>query len=448
MDPYILFLLGLGLVILVVSWAPRGLRRLPLTLPILCVALGLGVFSARLLAFDPDPRTWDTWTERLAEVVVIISLMGCGLKLDRPPGLRSWSVTWRLLAIAMPLTIAAVAWLGIVGLGMSLAMALLLGAAMAPTDPVLAADVQVGPPGSGDEDEVRFGLTSEAGLNDALAFPFVHLAILASLGGLATAEQLADWAFMKVGWKIAAGLVIGWLVGAAFGVILFRKSGRQLSHMGDGLVALAATFISYAVAELAQGYGFLAVFVAAVTIRHWEREHEFHGEMHDLSDQIERLQIMLVLILFGGALANGLLDALTWTDVAVCIAILFIVRPAAGLVAMIGSPHPLREKLLLAFLGVRGVGTIYYLAYGINHGEFGDSERLWGVAGLVILASILIHGVTSTPLLERLGRWRARQNGQGPAPQAGSGGAEGAAAAANDPASRRERRKAPPATST
>lgn len=390
------------------SWAPVGLSRLPLTLAILCVGIGLAIFSTGVLRFNPDPRNWDTATERLTELVVIISLMGCGLKLDRPPGFRSWGVTWRLLAIAMPLTILAVTWLGFWGLGFALPMALLLGASMAPTDPVLAADVQVGPPRSGDEDEVRFGLTSEAGLNDALAFPFVHLAILASLGGLATVEALRDWAMVEVVWKIAAGTGVGWAVGAAFGLLLFRNPERGLSRLGDGLVALAATFVAYAATELAHGYGFLAVFVAAVTIRNWEREHAFHEEMHDLSDQIERLLIMLLLVLFGGALANGLLDSLTWLDALVALAILLVVRPAAGLISMIGAPQPWREKMLLAFLGIRGVGSIYYVAYGINHGDFGSSERLWAVVGLVITASILIHGLTATPLLERMARWRAR----------------------------------------
>lgn len=391
-----------------VSWAPVGLRRLPLTLAILCVVIGLGIFSSGLLAFDPDPRTWDTATERLTELVVIISLMGCGLKLDRPPGLKSWAVTWRLLAIAMPVTIAAVALLGVWGLGFALPMALLLGASMAPTDPVLASDVQVGPPSSGDEDEVRFGLTSEGGLNDALAFPFVHLAILASLGGLALGEGLRDWALVDVLWKVGAGAGVGWLVGAAFGVLLFRSTRRSLSRLGDGLVALGATFVAYSLAEIAHGYGFLAVFVAAVTIRNWEREHEFHQEMHDVTDQIERLLTMLLLVLFGGALANGLMASLTWMDALIGLAILLVVRPVAGLIAMIGAPQPWREKILLAFLGIRGVGSVYYLAYGINHGEFGNSERLWAVVGFVILASILIHGVTATPLLERLTRWRER----------------------------------------
>ena len=388
------------------SWAPVGLKRLPLTLAILCVGLGLLVFSTGLLAFDPDPRTWDTATERLTELVVIISLMGAGLKLDRPPGWRSWSTTWRLLAIAMPLTIAAVAWLGWAGLGFSLAMALLFGASMAPTDPVLASDVQCGPPSSGDEDEVRFGLTSEAGLNDALAFPFVHLAILAAAGGLATQGGLVDWFTIKVGWKLLAGLGAGWLTGKLLGRLLFRGRRGGLSKLADGLIALAATLIAYSVAEIVHGYGFLAVFVCAVMIRGSERDHDFHQEMHDFSDQIERLLMMLLLVLFGGAIANGLLSSLTWTDALIGLAVVFIVRPVAGLIAMAGSGQPWRERLLLAFLGIRGVGSVYYLAYGINHGDFGNSERLWAVVGFIILVSILVHGVTATPLLARLARRR------------------------------------------
>jgi NhaP-type Na+/H+ or K+/H+ antiporter len=396
--------------VLLVSWAPVGLKQLPLTLAILCVAIGVVVFSTGLLSFNPDPRTWDTATERLTELVVIISLMGAGLKLDRPPGWRKWSTTVRLLAVAMPLTIAAVAFLGWAGLGFSLAMALLFGASMAPTDPVLAADVQVGPPRSGDEDEVRFGLTSEAGLNDALAFPFVYLAILAAAGGLATQDGLTDWFAIKVGWKLLAGLVGGWLVGKALGFLLFR-SRRGLSKLGDGLIALAATLIAYAATEMIQGYGFLAVFVCALVIRGYERDHEFHQEMHDFSDQIERLLMMLLLVLFGGALANGLLDSLTWTDALIGLAVVFVVRPVAGLIAMIGSGQPWRERLLLAFLGIRGVGSVYYLAYGINHGDFGDSERLWAIVGFIILLSIIVHGVTATPLLARLARRREAEAG-------------------------------------
>ncbi|GHC01810.1 cation:proton antiporter [Thermomonas carbonis] len=409
-DPYIGFLLGIGGMVLLASWAPLGLKRLPMpmTLPIVCVALGAFLFGNNVFSGDPSPRTWDTMTERMTELVVIVSLMGAGLKLDRPLGWRRWGTTWRLLAIAMPLTIAATAWLGMVGLGFPLALALLFGASMAPTDPVLASDVQVGPPGKGDGDEVRFGLTSEAGLNDALAFPFVHLAILVAAGGLGGAAAIGEWFGIYVVWKLLAGLGMGLLVGRAMGFLIFSSRRGGLSRHGDGLVALAATLIAYAATEMAHGYGFLAVFVCALTMRARERHHEFHEELHHFSDQVERLLMLLLLVLFGGALARGLLDALTLQDALVCLAILLLVRPLAGMLAMAGSPHPPRERWLLAFLGIRGIGSMYYVAYGINHGSFGDSERLWAAVGFLVLASIVTHGLSSDALLRRLARRRAQ----------------------------------------
>lgn len=405
-DPYVLFLLGLGVLILLVSWAPIGLRRMPMSLAILCVALGYAVFGSGLLDFDPDPRVYDTLTERLAELVVIVSLMGAGLKLDRPLSWRGWSSTWRLLAIAMPLTMLATAWLGVVGLGFSLPMAMLLAASIAPTDPVLAADVQVGPPRTGNEDEVRFGLTSEAGLNDALAFPFVHLAILAAAGGLASIGALGEWLAIDVLWKLAAGTGMGYLVGRGLGFLIFHSAKQGLSRVGDGLVSLAATFLAYALTELMHGYGFLAVFICALTIRAWERNHDFHDEMHHFSDLIERLLMLLVLVLFGGALAQGMLEGLSWTDIGIGLVVLLVVRPVAGMIAMIGSAQPLRERALLAFLGIRGLGTVYYVAYGINHGDFGVSKRLWAIVGFIILASIVIHGISASPLLIHMAQRR------------------------------------------
>ncbi|MDP9139907.1 MAG: sodium:proton antiporter [Pseudomonadota bacterium] len=379
---------------------------MPMSLAILCVALGAAFFGLGLMDFNPDPRTWDTVTERLVELVVIVSLMGAGLKLDRPLSWRGWSSTWRLLGIAMPLTILATLVLGVLGLGFSLAMAMLLAASIAPTDPVLASDVQVGPPRSGDEDEVRFGLTSEAGLNDALAFPFVHLAILAAAGGLTSMAALSEWFAIDVLWKLLAGAGMGYLIGRGFGFLIFYSDKLALSRLGDGLVGLATTFITYALTEMVHGYGFLAVFVCGLTIRAWERNHDFHDELHHFTELIERLLMMLVLVLFGGALAQGLLSALTWLDVAISLVLILVVRPLAGMLAMIGSAQPWRERALLSFLGIRGVGTVYYIAYGINHGDFGDSERLWAIVSFIIGSSILIHGISATPLLLRMRRPR------------------------------------------
>lgn len=395
--------------VLLVSWAPKGLGKAPLSLAMLCVGLGWAIFGSGLLSFDPDPRTYDSLTERLTELVVIISLMGAGLKLDRPLSLKTWAPTWRLLAIAMPVTIVAVAMLGVLGLGFSLAMAMLLGAAMAPTDPVLASDVQTGPPGSGEESEVRFGLTSEAGLNDALAFPFVNLAILAAAGGVTMlsgfeTRDLLEWLAVDVAWKLVAGGVVGVVVGWAMGWLIFRAKRFGISKHADGLVAVGATFIAYAATELVHGYGFLAVFVCALTIRNSEREHDFHEEMHDFAEQIERLLMMLLLVLFGGALANGLLNSLTWTDALIGLAVVLIVRPVAGLLSLIGSGLPRRDRITLSWFGIRGLGSVYYLAYGLNHADFGSSERVWAIVGFIILVSIIVHGITAAPLMRLVER--------------------------------------------
>lgn len=411
-DPYILFLFGFGLIVLLVAWLPLALKQLPLSLSVICVAIGFGVFSSGWLGFEPDPRTYDTLVERLSEWVVIIALMGAGLKLDRTCGLKSWVTTWRLLGIAMPLTILAVAAVGVLGLGFPLAMALLLGAALAPTDPVLAADVQTGPPRTGEDSEVRFALTSEAGLNDGLSFPFVHLALVFAAAAAASADPqaipsssaLLDWLVADVGWRIAAGVGVGYLVGRGLGWLTFGIAHVRLSGTGDGLVALGATLVAYAVTEMAHGYGFLAVFVSALTLRSRERDHEFHEALHDFAEQIERLLMMLILVLFGGAIAFGLFSALTWREWAAAAAVLFLIRPLAGLISLIGSGLPFRDQLLISFLGIRGIGSFYYLAYGLNHGEFGSSERLWALTGLIVLASILIHGVTATPLMRWIDR--------------------------------------------
>ncbi len=414
-DPYILILTGAGILIAMVVWLPMVLRRLPLSLPIICIALGVGIFSLPMVTLRPLPLEHPKLTEHLAEIVVLIALMGAGLKIDRRFHWARWSVTWRLLAIAMPLTILGITALGIWGLGLPLAAALLLGASLAPTDPVLASDVQVGPPRSGHEDEVRFGLTSEAGLNDGLAFPFVHLAILLAAAGSEVA--FGRWIAVDVGWKVAVGAGAGWLLGRLFGWLTFHVSHQHaLARSGDGMIAIAATFVSYGVTQMLGGYGFLAVFVAALTFRHAHRHHEFHLAMHVLTEQVERLAMMAVLLLFGGALVHGLLAPLRGWDVAVALLVLLVVRPLAGLVALLGLRASTSEKLVLAFFGIRGIGSIYYLAFGGNHMELAEAERLWAIIGLIVLLSVLIHGLSVTPIM------RALDRGHGRDPDAAEGG--------------------------
>jgi NhaP-type Na+/H+ or K+/H+ antiporter len=403
-EPYIVVLLLLGAAILAIAWLPMIVRDLPLSLPIFCVAAGFLLFLVFETAEAPLPFRYPELAEHLSELILIIALMGAGLKIDRPFGWRSWAITWRLLSVAMPLTILGVAVLGWWVIGLAPAAALLLGAALAPTDPVLASDVQLGPPGSGEEGEVRFALTSEAGLNDGLAFPFTMLAIALATTPVSTTTVL-DWIGYDVAWKISAGVIIGVAVGWLLGTLVFRLPKRiRLARSNDGFVSLGLTFISYGLTELAHGYGFVAVFITAVTLRHRERSHDFHERLHDFSEQTERLLMLLLLVLFGGAIATGLLAPLTWAAVLTGLLVLLLVRPVSGLISLAGTGLPRGERAVISFFGIRGIGSIYYLGYAANRAEFGDHELLWAAVGFVVLVSILVHGVTVTPIMQRMDR--------------------------------------------
>ncbi len=259
MDFYAVLVAILGGVILLTAWLPVFLDRLPLSLPIVCIILGVALALSPLsFTVAANPLASRLLTERFSEVVVLISLMGAGLKIDRILSWRGWMSTWRLLAIAMPLTIAAVALLGWGILGLGLASSLLLGASLAPTDPVLASDIQVGPPNSEKEDEARFALTSEAGLNDGLAFPFVYLAIAIAHSQQTGEPWFLSWFTIDVVWRISVGVGMGWLLGRALAYMTFQVPKRaQMAKTRDGLVAIGITFLCYGLTELLHAMAFL-----------------------------------------------------------------------------------------------------------------------------------------------------------------------------------------------
>jgi sodium/hydrogen antiporter len=415
-------LIGVGA--LLAGLLPRLLANRPMSMPILFLGLGIVVFLLVPQLPDPDPLAHPELAEHLTEVCVIVALMGAGLKLDRPIGWRSWSSTWRLLAIAMPLTIGATALLGWWWIGLAPAAAVLLGAALAPTDPVLASDVQVGEPGGAEdgEDEVRFALTSEAGLNDALAFPFVYFAIHMAAAGADPRGWIGEWVLTDVLFKLGVGVLGGVLVGRMLGALFFRARSEKLhlaSH-AEGFVALAATFLAYGVTEVAGGYGFLAVFLCARSIRASERDHDYHQVLHDFVEQIERLLTVLLLVLFGGAVVGGLLAPLTWQMVLVGMAVVLLVRPLSAWLSLRGAPGSPAERRTIAVFGIRGVGSFYYLAYATAEAGFAGADQVWATAGLVVIVSVLAHGVAATPIMNRLDRARGTRpaagiEGTGPA---------------------------------
>lgn len=416
-----------GAALLIAIVLPLVLRRAALSAPVVLLAVGC-LIGLLPLADDEQfsPLVHDSVTEHLTELAVIVALMGVGLALDRPISLRRpstwrrWSATWRLLAITMPLCIAAVALLGWWWLGLALPAAILLGAVLAPTDPVLAGDVQVKGPGqpsasTGDideSDEVRFALTSEAGLNDSMAFPFVYLAILLA-APTALADVVGPWIGFYLLGKIAigagAGLLLGWLLGRA----AFRSNVAELrvAERGKPLLAVAALLLAYGVGQVAQGYGFLSVFVAALTLRATERGHEYHQQMHAVIERLEQLLTLMVLLLLGVSFTNGLLAELTPAGVAIGVALVFLIRPALASLALFVQRGRVqegdraltgRERLAIGFFGVRGIGSIYYLAYAAGEASFAQLPQLWATVGFTIALSVVVHGVSATPIMRRL----------------------------------------------
>lgn len=394
-----------GTVIVLGVWATRLAGRQAQAMPSAALMVGGVLIGVALPRFgsgmDPvaDPGPW----ELAAEVCVIICLFATGMQIDRRRR-ATWWRTAALLAIGMPLTIAALAWAGSALAGLSLAAALLLGAVLAPTDPVLAADVQVGPPQEGREDAVRFTLTTEAGLNDGLAFPFVWLAIAVAIAGGIGDELLWRWAIEDLLLKIAigtvAGLVLGWLVGHA----LFRWPARAvMSALAADVVVLGAVFAIYGATELLGGYGFIAAFVGGLMVRRAAHENPAQAELFAFAESLERA--LTALLLVAGGVALGLmLPYVGLGEVAIALLLLLVIRPLAGLVALAPFAMPRRERAIVALFGVRGIGSLYYLAFAASQAEFDAMYTVWAIVLITIFGSTLIHGLTAARVMARLDR--------------------------------------------
>ena len=373
------------------------------------VYLGLGIVGAVGVALLD--RDWFTLVgdaevvERFAELTVVVALFATGLRLDRPFTWRGWRSTIILLGVVMPVTIAAVAAFGVAAMGLSAGAAIVLGGALAPTDPVLAGDLGVGPPGEEEEPETSFALTSEAGLNDGLAFPFVFL-------GLAVAEHgasagLGDWLVWDVVYAIAGGVLIGAAGGWAIAEVATRLRERSLLAVElDGWAAVGAVLAIYGVAQVADTYGFLAAFVGGIAFRRRERDHEYARGVHAGGEVLERVA-ELATILFLGSLLT--LDGLAVPGVAgwlLAPLLLLVVRPVTCVLALRGTDLDARERLWVGWFGVRGVGSLYYAAAALQAGVLtaGEGETIMWTVVAIVAVSIVVHGVTGTPLTRRLER--------------------------------------------
>ena len=411
----------IGAVLLFMALTAARIKRLPLSTAIvyLCVGAVLGPSFASQFHFNPLEHS--ALLEVITELAVIISLFAAGLKLAAPVGARIWWMPFRLATVSMVTTVGLTALVGVTLLDLPLGAAVLLGAILAPTDPVLATDVQVR--GPGDDDRLRFALTGEAGLNDGTAFPMVMLG-LGLLGLHDVGEHFTRWWLIDVLWACFCGLGVGGALGAGTAWVTRRLAARGIySEFTEDFLGLGLIALSYGLSLILLGYGFLAVFAAGFMLHRAEmrygmfsenpgelvRESRLNGSgsgdgshMSKVTlgfiEQLERLGEVALLILLGGMLFA---DSWQAAYIAAAVVLIFVIRPVSVFLGLIGSEGRFATKATVGWFGVRGIGSLYYLMYAIQHGlETSLAVKLVSVVLIAVTLSIVLHGITVTPLMK------------------------------------------------
>lgn len=423
--------LVIGLLLTAMAFAGSVLRRAPLSAAMLYLAAGYAIGPAGAGLLDLRFPAGAAVVERVAEVAVLVSLFTAGLKLRVPVGDRRWLLPLRLAVLSMAGTVGLIALIGVYLLGLPVGAAVLLGAVIAPTDPVLASDVQVAD--AWDDDRVRFALTGEAGMNDGTAFPFVLLGL--GLLGLHDLGGGWRWLAVDVAWAVAAGPAVGWVLGTAAGKVVLHLRRRHQEAVGlDDFLTLGLIALSFGVAELIHGYGFLAVFAAGVALRRVEMRASGGASREELrerrkavdesvlatdpqtapthltrevlrfNEHVERVGEVAVVLVLGSLLSAATLTPAGWWFVPL---VFLAVRPLATWAGLIGSGLRAPQRALVGWFGVRGAGSVYYLAFAVTHGlpepVAADLTRLTLTA---VAASVVLHGISVTPLMNLYGRGR------------------------------------------
>lgn len=428
-----------GVLLIVMALSGTVLDRLPLSTSMLYLLVGLAVGPFWLNLMSPDPHEHTVLLERLTEVVVLISLFTAGLKLSPGLGDRRWLLPLRLAIISMIVTVLGVAVAAHFLLGWQWGACILLGAILAPTDPVLASDVQVHRPG--DRDRLRFALTGEGGLNDGAAFPFVMLGL-----GLMGLHEIGSfgwrWVLVDLLWAAIVGPAVGALLGLAVGwlVLYLRREHKEAVGLDDFL-AMGLIALSYGVAQMLHGYGFLAVFAAGVALRQLEQSQTTNASSRKaaaqahvdpdktladaiavdpqhapafmaqavlgFNEQLDRIGEVAVVITIGAMLWAVQWHSGVWWLVPL---LLLVIRPVSVALGLINSTATSGQRWLIGWFGIRGVGSLYYLMYAINHGVPASlADPLITLTLSVVVTSIVVHGISVTPMMAAYGKAAARR---------------------------------------
>ena len=431
-----------GAIFTVMALSGTLLKRLPLSTSMLYLLAGFVLGPAGLALLDPSPEADHAILEAIAEAAVLVSLFAVGLKLTLPLSDRRWRAPLRLATASMLTTIALLAAIGVLLFDLQIGAAILLAAILAPTDPVLASDVQLADPN--DRDSVRFSLTGEGGLNDGTAFPFVMLGL-----GLLGLRDLGDgywrWLTIDLLWAVTGGLAIGALCGYAIGkLVLYLRTMHKEAVGLDEFLMLGLIGVAYGAAQLASTYGFLSVFAAGLALQRSQRqlasqesvavtdartEKALAGSRKEkiatdpqlagaymtqavrgFNEQLERIVEVAVVVIVGAMLS---LIVLPSNAIFYLLLLFFVVRPIAVALGLAGLHIPRDQRMLIGWFGIRGIGSIYYLLYAIGQGLPATlTEQMLSVVLTAVAASIVVHGISVTPLMNlysaRRGRSRRR----------------------------------------
>ena len=428
--------LVVGALLITMALAGSLMKRLPLSASMFYLAVGYLLGTGGLGSMSADPHLVSGLLERVAEVAVLISLFSVGLKLGLPFSSHHWRLPLRLAFVSMTLVVGLIALVGFFLLGMPIGAAILIGGILAPTDPVLASDVQVDEPC--DRDRLRFSLSGEGGFNDGAAFPFVMLGL-----GLLGMHELGTWGWrwlaIDVVWALIGGLAIGGLLGAMIGRLVVYLRTRHQEALGlDEFLALGLVALAFGVATLVSTYGFLAVFAAGLAlqrVKERSRAQEAPGEgtaglqdksahlavathpnlagaymmqaVRGFNEQLERIAELVIVLAVGAMLAYIRVDLETLLFL---VLLFFVLRPVSVWLGLLGAPVSGDQRLLIAWFGIRGIGSIYYLMFALNHGlSCPLAERAINVTLTAVVASIVLHGISVTPLMALYAR---RQTGK------------------------------------
>ncbi len=430
----------IGGLLLVRGLTPSVLKRAPVTAAMIYLAVGLLVGPSVLNLFHFNPLKESALLEVLTEVAVLISLFSAGVKMPVPFSFSRWHAPILLATVSMSITVALVAAFAYYVLGLPLGAGVLLGAIVAPTDPVLATDVQSRHPG--DRDQLRFTLTCEAGMNDGSAFPFVMLGL-----GMLGLHELGDtnlrWAVVDVLWATVGGIAIGIVAGVVLAHLGWKL--RRVPHQHellDDFLGLGLIGVVYGLSVMINAWGFLAVFAAAVALRQTELKLakaaqqapsalEASATMHTATVQtiqsnhdaapepppmvsqgslvfkehLERLSEVMLVLLVGGSL---FLNSWSWAAVGLALFLFLVARPISVFLGLLGTRTTWRIRGMAGWFGVRGIGSLYYLMYAIQHGlPEALALELIQLTLIVVTLSILLHGISVKPLMAHFWKHKA-----------------------------------------